>query len=399
MQGDVANNLTVLLLVLVAVIAAWLLGRRSRGGSFRTGRHELSRDYFIGLNYLLNDEPDDAIDTFINALEINSNTLETHMALGTLLRRRGKVDKSIVVYQSILARPRLHENEINRVKVELIRSYISAGLLDRAERLLTELDSAGADVRRKALSLGVILYQQEKDWENAVAAAMELIRLCPARERSRYQSMASHFCCELAELAVDQKQYNNARQRLKKAFQYNRNNVRASMLAGHLEMLQGNYREAIKEFLKVKQQDADFESETFVQLLECYHASGMEKQLKKFIQQSLEGTPPASVLLGISHYIESQSGSREALQFLLNFLREKPSLKLLNGALDFMSREEGGEIQQNLLLFHNIIAEYVGNRAMYQCRNCGFEGKSLHWLCPGCSEWGSIKPIKGPIGE
>ena len=387
------------LLLVLALAAAWYLGRRSSAGRNRGGGRDLTRDYFIGLNYLLNDEPDDAIDTFIHALEINSNTLETHMALGTLLRRRGKVDKSIVVYQGVLARPRLSENEVNRVKVELIRSYIAAGLLDRAERLLEELQHAKAEIKQAALALAINLYQLEKEWSKAVAAADELLKICPAKERQRYQMMAAHFYCEMALQEIELRQYSNARQLLKKAFQHHRGNVRASLLLGKVENSQEHYRDAIKALTKVKQQDPDFVSETFIPLLDSYHRLGSQKQLEKFIQNSLDGQTTASMILGISDYLQRESGNSEALTFLLKHLREKPSLRIMDKALAIMGTDDSSPQLDNLRLFHHIMDEYINTKPLYQCGNCGFEARSLHWLCPSCSEWGVIKPIKGLLGE
>src|SRR5690554_3258183 len=207
-----------LLLMLLALAAAWYLGRLNRSRS-RPARQNGGRDYFIGLNYLLNEQPDEAIDTFIAALEVNTDVFETHLALGTLLRRRGKVDKSIVVYQKLLERPGLGEYDASRIKLELLRSYIAAGLLDRAETLLGELGDAGPELRHAALLQAISLYQLERDWVRAVQSAEELLRIASVRERSRYQVMASHFQCELAELAIAEERYDEALLNLKKALQ------------------------------------------------------------------------------------------------------------------------------------------------------------------------------------
>ncbi len=135
------GNFFLALLMLIALALAWYSGYRTQIRSKYLQTKKDNKDYFIGLNYLLNDEPDQSIDAFIASLEINSNTLESHLALGNLLMRRGKVDGSVAVYQKLLANSQLKNIELNQVKLGLVKSYVAAGLLDRAEKLIDELKS------------------------------------------------------------------------------------------------------------------------------------------------------------------------------------------------------------------------------------------------------------------
>lgn len=397
MEGSLGNSLGMLLLMLLALAAAWYLGKLNRPNA-RPARQDGGRDYFIGLNYLLNEQPDEAIDTFIAALEVNTDALETHLALGTLLRRRGKVDKSIVVYQKLLERPQLADYDASRIKLELVRSYIAAGLLDRAEQLLEELSNAGPELRHAALLQAISLYQLERDWARAVEAAEELLRITTVRERSRYQVMASHFQCELAEQAIAEERYGDALACLKKALQLHRGNVRASLLVARVEMAQDKHQDAVKALTRVRQQDPDFESETIVPLMQSYARLESGKPLQKFFAGGLEDELPASVVLAFSEHIEQHSGRAAALGFLRERLERTPSLKVMNRLLHLLGEEAGG-LQQDLRTFHRILHDYLKSRPMYRCGNCGYEVKNLYWLCPSCVEWGTIKPIKGVMGE
>lgn len=396
MDAEYIDKLTLLLLIVVALAAAWYLGRRSLPVTASRARPELPNDHFIGLNYLLNDEPDEALDTFIAALEINTSSIETHMALGTLLRRRGKVDKSITVYQSLLQRPRLAVAELQRIQLELMRSYVAAGLLDRAERLLEELDRAGPELRRQALMQAVNLFQLEQEWGKAAQCSEELLQLCPPRERAVWQLRASHYYCELAEQDLARQRYDEARAQLRKARRLASRNARVSLLLGRLEMALENFREAVKALLSVKQQDPDFASETAVPLLESYRRSGSQRNLRRFIQDSLEDQPSASFLLALADHLDREEGSRAALDFLLSRLRGKSSLRIMHRALVLLDQEAG---QEELQLFRRILDEYFRSHYAYQCRNCGYEAKNLHWLCPGCAEWGMIRRQVGLTGE
>lgn len=401
MEGLGINNLFLYLLLLVALAVGWMLGKR---GSFSASSLNKSRnkklpsnDYFVGLNYLLNDEPDDAIDIFIDALEINSSTLETHMALGTLLRRRGKVDRSIAVYQDLLGQSNFSRSEMNDIKIHLVRSYIAAGLLDRAEHLLKELRNQAGDIKIKALVLSANVYQLEKDWQEGVEALTELLKVCTPARRSRYQNLASHYYCEMAEVELGNGHMSRARDYLRNAAMMDKNNTRVSMLFGKLESLCGNYKEAIKSYLRVKKQDPSFMADVFSPLLECYQKAGKEKSLQKFIAANMDAETDTTVLIDLAKYLEQERGQDEARKYLFAQLEKKSSLRLMLQTLALDDSVTAGNKEKELFL--KVLREYIDSNTQYQCTYCGFELKSLLWLCPSCSRWGTVKHVKGILGE
>ena len=230
------SNLDTYFLFLVAIIAGWLFGRVNLFGRKpkKTVNGNLFEDYFVGLNYLLNDEPDEAIDTFINALEINSETIETHLALGALLRRRGKVDKAINVHQALLARPGLSKEFSDSTRLQLSLNYIAAGLLDRAERLSNELLVENSPAKWAALEQLITIYQTEKEWEKAIEASEALLRNPANKKDDRKKGAAAHYCCELAEQQLQANQQNKAREQIKRAFGFDRHSIRAALLLARL---------------------------------------------------------------------------------------------------------------------------------------------------------------------
>jgi len=401
MEGFGINNLFLYLILLVALAVGWLLGKRSSfsASKLKPGKNKKlpSNDYFVGLNYLLNDEPDDAIDIFIDALEINSNTLDTHMALGTLLRRRGKVDRSIAVYQDLLGQSDFSRSELNDIKIHLVRSYIAAGLLDRAEHLLEELRNQQGEIKIKALVLSANVYQLEKDWQEGVNVLTELLKVCAPARRLRYQNLASHYYCELAEEELGNGHMSKARDYLRNADMMDKSNTRVSMLFGKLENLCGNYKEAIKNYLRVKKQDPSFMADVFSPLVECYQKAGKEKSLQKFISANMDEETDASVLIDLARYLEKERGQDEARKYLLAQLEKKSSLRLMMQALALDDSVADVNIEKDLFL--KVLREYIESHAQYQCTNCGFELKSLLWLCPSCSRWGTVKHVKGMLGE
>lgn len=395
------------LLLLIALGLGWGMGRRvSKGAMSRSAKpfkNLPASDYFVGLNYLLNDEPDDAIDLFMESLEVNSGTLETHMALGTLLRRRGKVDRSISVYQELLGQNAFSSNEMNGIKINLVQSYIAAGLLDRAENLLEELRKVKGSVKVEALMHSANVYQIEKDWLEGVNALSELLKVCAPKSRAKYQNLASHFYCELAEEELANEHLSRAREFLQLAYQMDKNNVRVSMLRGKLESYCGNYPQAIKSYLQVKKQDASFMADVFDELVACYKKAGKEKELKRFIDTCTREENNTTVLMGLAKYIQQDKGDQVAREFLLDQLKNKHSLRLLLKTMGCRSDADVNagivESDKENVLFQQVLSEYVESKAQYQCVNCGFELKSLHWLCPSCSRWGTVKHVSGILGE
>src|SRR5882762_1834435 len=159
-----------ILLFFICIAAAWLLGYRARPKEEPQRKVNLPRDYLMGLNFLLNEEPDKAVDIFIKMLEVDSNTVETHLAVGKLFRRRGEVDRAIRIHQNLIARPQLERIYREQSLFELGQDYLSAGMLDRAERIFLELVSAKSH-SAQALRILIDIYQQEKEWEKAAQTA------------------------------------------------------------------------------------------------------------------------------------------------------------------------------------------------------------------------------------
>ncbi len=385
------SNITLYLLLLLALAAAWYSGYRSQGSSRHTTRKNSEQDYFIGLNYLLNDEPEHSVDSFIASLEVNSSTLESHLALGTLLRRRGKVDSSIAVFQKLLADSQLDNAALDKVKLGLTKSYVAAGLLDRAERLIDELKIAAVDIRYAALLQGIIVYQLEKEWLKAIMMVNELLRICPANQRQTFQLKASHYYCELAEKEMSLQHFNQARDYLGNAGNMSKSNARTSLLLGKLELAQGHYAKAVRVLQKIAAQDADFRAEAFDLLVSAYQSLGQESELKRYIEQCLQDSPSPGLILKIVQHIEAAENRQAARDLLLQQLKTKPAIELLGDAILL---DADADKQDSATLFRTTLNNYLQAKPRYQCKSCGFELQKLHWLCPGCNEWGYVKPVE-----
>lgn len=389
------ENLGIYLFILAAVAIGWLLGRMGPGSKRRrkTSAQHIFDEYFVGLNYLLNDEPDEAIDTFIKALEVNSDTIETHLALGALLRRRGKVDKAIKVHQTLLARPGLDQQFTDSTRLQLAIDYIAAGLLDRAERLLKEVLQEDTPGKWDALRHLITIYQTEKEWQQAVDCSAELLKNPEYRRNQECRAAAAHYCCELAELDLAKGQVNAASKQVRKGLDFDRYNVRASLLLAQIEEQQGNYQEAIRLLRKVKEENPEFTVKVLEPLASCYEQTGSLPEYESLLYSSLPKDPDISIVLALSQVVRRRNGDDAAIEFLNDTLRKQPSLTGLVELLRLQIPRADAEVSSNLSQLQALIDRLLSRKPAYRCNHCGYESKNLYWLCPSCQKWDRIKPI------
>jgi lipopolysaccharide assembly protein B len=394
------ERMTFYLFLLIAICAGWLLGRL---GSARTARartstkSDLFQDYFVGLNYLLNDEPDEAIDTFIKALEINSDTVETHLALGALLRRRGKVDKAINVHQALLARPNLGRDFSNSVRLQLALNYIAAGLLDRAERLLKEVLDDGGEARWDALKQLITIYQTEKEWENAISYSSKLLKNTRFKKDSALLGAAAHYCCELAEYYLQDNSVAQARAEIKRAFTFERKSIRAMLLLAKIEQLEGNHKAAIKELLRVRAARPEFIGQLLEPLALSHRQLGSQADFEKLLKAMVLEDNSSEAALMLTKITSAKSGNAEAIEFLKRHLESLSShsysqnalVALLGLQLDGVDEDVASSLESLL----NLMKEQALRSFEYRCQQCGFETKSFFWMCPSCKTWDNSRPL------
>ncbi|MFT4886170.1 MAG: lipopolysaccharide biosynthesis regulator YciM [Pseudohongiellaceae bacterium] len=388
------ENFAIYILLLVAIGAGWTIGRVSKAAKKTgAGKGDIYQDYFVGLNFLLNDEPDEAIDTFIKALEINSETIDTHLALGALLRRRGKVDKAIQVHQALLARPSLNQSVIDATRIQLARDYITSGLLDRAERLLHEILSEDSSAQWEALTLLITIYQTEKEWEKAIDCSRRLLKNVEYKKNAETRAAAAHYCCELAENMIQREQFRTAREHIRRAFGFDRKSIRASFILASIEQQLENYKAAIKELDRIRVNSPVFVSQVLGPLMQCYGQLGNLPEYEKLLTNSLSHDPDISVALSLCDLIKKREGNDSAISFLNEYMNRSPSLAVLMELLTLQIPPSDEKMSGNLKLVKQIVDRLLLKSSAYQCDHCGYESKSLYWLCPSCKKWDRVKPI------
>ncbi len=382
------------LLLPVAALSGWLLARRSIARTSGARVSELSSSYFRGLNYLLNEQPDKAIEVFVHLAEVNRDTVETHLALGNLFRRRGEVDRAIRVHQNLIARPNLTDEMKTVALLELGEDYMRAGLLDRAETLFSDLVAMKAHAP-SALKHLIAIYQHERDWDKAIDHARRLEEMTGESQGT----IIAHFHCELAEQARQQRRYEDAHAYIGLAHACDPQGVRASLVEGQTLADQGRYPEAIEAFERVARQDVDFVPEILPPLLDCYARSQQMERAEHFLLDILDRYQGTSPVIALAKLYASTRGEHAAIDFLTRQLRQRPSVRGLMALISATLHKSSGEARENLLILQDLTRKLVEGQAMYRCSRCGFGAKAHHWQCPSCKTWGSVRPIHGVANE
>lgn len=358
--------------------------------SEQSGSHAgLSSEYFVGLNYLLNEQPDKAVDVFIKMLEVDSDTVETHLALGNLFRRRGEGDRAIRIHQNLIARPTLTREQRAQALFELGMDYMRAGFLDRAENLFLELVD---DPSHKGMALDNLLdiYQQERDWEKAITTARKI----ESSTGKRMNMVIAQYCCELADIACAAGEKKLAIKMLKRALSSDRQCVRASLLTGDIEREAGNCKSAIKAYRQIEQQDPGYLAEVAGPMFECYQALGRLDEMEVYLQHIERDFGGIASTLALTELTRIRAGEGAAINTIVSSLKQRPTVAGLHRLIDLKLVNSTGEERSNLLTLKELTSRLLENNPAYQCKNCGFTAKTLHWLCPTCRQWCSIKSMQ-----
>lgn len=382
-----------LLLPIAAFSGWWMAYKKYKRNSARPC-DDLPSKYITGLNYLLNEQPDKAIDLFIQMLEVDTETVETHLALGSLFRKRGEVDRAIRIHQNLIARPTLTKQQRAHALYELAQDYMSAGLLDRSEALFSDL--AEDEIHSSsALQQLIDIYQQEKEWDKAIIVVQKLA----VKTNQNFNPLVAHYYCELAEKAYSDGERGKALKLVKRALATDKDCARASILEGDIEKDNGNYKTAIKAYKRIEQQDAEYLPEVITPLLNCYRALGKDSEYIVYLQEILNKHDSISIMLLISDLIKKQEGEKSAAEFIVDFLEHRPSVRGMDRLIDLNIEQAKDSTREKLQILKNVTSQILENNPVYQCQSCGFHAKAMHWQCPSCKQWSTIKPIHGVEGE
>jgi len=374
-------------LLFLAAALGYVFARFGQPSEDKQPARGLSNDYLKGLNFLLSEQPDRAVEVFTRMAELDDDSLETHFALGSLFRRRGEVDRAIRVHQNLMARPSLNRAQKDQAEFALAEDYLSAGLLDRAEDLFLELRRSPGH-RQKALGKLIRIYEITKDWECAIRIHAELEALDPAAAST---GRVVHFYCELAEEARARRDYVRARRMLKESRAGRNDTVRSILARADLAHDMADYKMAVRLYERVAEEDPALLTEIIPRMSSSCREGGMEKKLTDFLQGLLDRAGAAVNAIAMATIIEPDIDHPVALQCLEDFVTRNATLSdLIDGSrLANTSRQDRLKILQRVrtALRRIAIAE-----PGYQCSECGHMSMMLQWQCPRCRTWETVRP-------
>jgi lipopolysaccharide biosynthesis regulator YciM len=346
----------------------------------------LPRGYFKGLNFLLNDQPDKAVDAFIEIVRMDPETADMHFALGNLFRRRGETERAIRVHQNLLSRPDLPQEQKEHAEYELGMDYLKAGLLDRAEETFNRLiHSQYAVPARRAL---LEIFQREKEWPRAIEAALGLQE---SGAGSRQKEIAQ-FYCELAQDALVHLHHEDALRLLEKSLQADRVNVRATLLIGDAQLAQENVEGALMTWRRVEQISVPHTALVAQRMMDGYRKVGRPQEGVNLLKSYLEHAASIDLLEVVYKAVLELDGLDAAKELVVNELRRTPTLLGLDKLLEARLVDAPASVVSELSMVKNLVHGYTQKLARYQCSHCGFKARQFYWQCPGCSRWETYPP-------
>ncbi|MEF1228938.1 lipopolysaccharide assembly protein LapB, partial [Vibrio fortis] len=334
----------------IAAAYGWYMGNRNAQQEKQKQSHQISRQYVTGLNLLLSDQSDKAVDHFIELLQVDNETIDTHLALGNLFRSRGEVDRAIRIHQ------------------------------------------------KSALQQLVSIYQQTREWNKAIQYGNVLIKI--SKKKLKMRATVAHFWCEMAMQEQAEGNKSKAIQHFKKALNEDPKCVRASIALSKIHLANEEYKKAIEYLESVVDQDIDFISEVLPTLADCYHHLGQEAQLVEFLKVCIQKKAGVSAELMLAQLVAQHEDIGSAQELLTKQLLKNPTMKGFYRLIDYhIAEAEEGRAKNSLTTLQSMVGEQLKMKPHYRCRKCGFSTHSLYWHCPSCKGWGTIKPIRGLDGE
>lgn len=383
------------LLLPVAASYGYVMGRNSVRQAQRKQSSILSRHYYRGLNFLLSDQPDKAVDTLMKMINLDSDTVETHIAMGNFFRHRGELDRAIRVHQNLVSKAELSDSQNLQALRELGKDYMLAGFLERAENAFLQLldsEKHFLDAQQQLFSI----YQTTKEWDRAIELGERMMN-CHG-DSDDLCNRISHFYCEQALKKIQNEEYRDAESSLQKAITSDEHAVRPWLILGELAIKQKDYQQAFNYLKEVPIRDVSWFSEAVPLLEKCAKELNSDEQLDGLLEQYWQQC--ATSYLAKVRLIAKNKSPEEAEKVLFEQLSKTPTMKGFKTLMGFFIEDEvDDKTKESLTMVKGLVEEQIKLRPKYRCHSCGFSGRQIHWLCPSCKKWGVVKPIKGLDGE
>jgi lipopolysaccharide assembly protein B len=362
-------------LVLAALVLGILAGHFGWGKRWPGSLSKLHPDYLAGLDYLVTEQPDLALDMFLKLMDTTADTIETHFALGSLYRRRGEVERAIRIHQSLLAREELASEHREQALLALAQDYLRAGVLDRAEGLFQQVSEVPR-LRASALDALRGVYERQHDWQQALGAYRQLARIKAAPA----PSVAAHYLCELAALALERGEIDQALELLREAGEEAAPFPRAALLRAQIAERQNQPELAVRLLRQALTELPTLLQEELPHLLNLVDPRQRDSVLAELVRQT-EAQDFAALKGLVFAAIAADLGTAVPLQVSIEkVFSQDPTLQ----ALWRYGPAQSERIAQE-------VGALLTQAEKYRCNECGFSGRSFYWHCPACHSWDSFE--------
>lgn len=368
-------DFTALLLGLPIAFALGWLASRLDLRQMRVENRQSPKAYFRGLNFLLNEQQDQAIDAFIEAVQNDPDTSELHFALGNLFRRRGEYDRAVRVHEHLLARGDLKQTERDRAQHALALDFLKAGLLDRAEAALHKLEGTAYEQEARLALLAI--YERSRDWPQASDVAKRL----GSSSHGSFEPRQAHYLCEQAQASVAAGEIEPALNLLAQARQIAPQAARPLIEQAKLMQQQGRADQALQSLLQLQQVAPQALPLAAALLARLALQTGRQEEIRQCLMQAQEAQPSIDLVQAIAELEPAQ-----ARQWYERHLQREPSLI---AASKWLATDPQFTGQAQHAVVQRAIDRASGPLMRYRCAACGFEAKQHFWHCPGCQAWDS----------
>ena len=372
-------------LFLLLAAAGWAMGRFGERDE-EEAPPPLNIDYLKGLNFLLNEQTDQALEHFLKMVRVDDKTIETHFALGSLFRRRGEVDRAIRIHQNIIARPDLASEQRDQALFSLAKDYLAAGLLDRAENMFSRL-AEGSRYQVQALEALCGIYEQERDWEKAIDAGKRLEVL---GGRSLALQIA-HYYCELAEAAANSGDFASARQFVKSAQAGRPRTMRGALTRAHIARDTDDTRTALKLYHRIIDENTYLIAEALPEIVAIYTREGQVDELERALEALLTKHPERASLVAYTAIVNDIGGIPVIDDCVERYMLDEPTLAEFVDLHQLAAREKDDD-DSAFAKVRGALSKLATSTPRYQCQECGFSSQRLLWQCPSCRDWETQRP-------
>ncbi|MDX1406074.1 MAG: lipopolysaccharide assembly protein LapB [Woeseiaceae bacterium] len=374
-------------LFLLLAAAGWALGRFGERDDEENPPPPLNVDYLKGLNFLLNEQTDQALEHFLKMVRVDDKTIETHFALGSLFRRRGEVDRAIRIHQNIIARPDLPAEQKDQALYSLAKDYLRAGLLDRAENVCIRL-AEGSRYQVEALEQLCRIYELEHEWQKAIDAGQKLEQLSG---RSLELEIA-HYYCELAEQAIANKDYTAARAFVKKSQSGRQRTMRGALTRASIARDTNDTKTALRLYHRIIDESNYLITEALPQLVEIYERDNSTDKLERSLRSLLDKHPEIRNDVAYTAIVNEIDGVEVIDDCVEEYMLNEPTL---TDFIDLQAVDDanGQHRASAVKKVRKALSKLASTTPRYQCKECGFSSQQLLWQCPSCKDWETQRPF------